>query len=114
MRISDWSSDVCSSDLLRTIGVELQVPAPQLGDRPIVRAQRRFRPVQLAFPDVDILHERLIRRLAIALRRGFQPFRGEPTGLASCRERLCQNVSMSAVSESLKKKINTIPIRWSR
>src|SRR3546814_4880828 len=39
MRISDWSSDVCSSDLRRAGHVDVGDPLPQLlGDRPQVGA----------------------------------------------------------------------------
>src|SRR3546814_16694013 len=76
MRISDWSSDVCSSDLT-LVGV-----------------------LAGAFGGVT-----LGRDLAPALAR--LPGVGrhaEEIGSASCRERVCQSVSISVVVVSLKKK----------
>src|SRR3546814_18734641 len=77
MRISDWSSDVCSSDL--------EVIALSLSD---------------------------LRRNRVALRSeladGLPPIAGDriqlQTGRASCRDRVCQYVSISVVAVSLNKK----------
>src|SRR3546814_4452638 len=66
MRISDWSSDVCSSDL----------PALR-GDLVVGRVDRR----ELAVGEVDELLRHALR--------------GQPVGKigrASCRERVCQYV----------------------
>src|SRR3546814_19945207 len=90
MRISDWSSDVCSSDLL---------PAAELADRlfGLLAAARAAHP---AFA---------------ALVEGFGPLPAMPTdirkekiGRASCRERGCQYVSIPVVAVSLKKKHNNM------
>src|SRR3546814_7132656 len=43
MRISDWSSDVCSSDLLE------DPPARRLGDQGVAVRQALLRPARLAF-----------------------------------------------------------------
>src|SRR3546814_11132013 len=75
MRISDWSSDVCSSDL----------PAGQFGD---------------AFHLVGDGAELFVEGDA------FQLLRVE-IGRASCRERVCQYVSISVVAVSLKNKIQS-------
>src|SRR3546814_12562751 len=94
MRISDWSSDVCSSDL----GVPAQPPfrlPPRL--HPLQRLHTRARggrglcagplatanPAQQCRPDGQI-------------------------GRASCRERVCQYVYIPVVAVSLKKKHITI------
>src|SRR3546814_14283998 len=83
MRISDWSSDVCCSDLLPPI-----CPRPMQGRlsrcpsrRPLPRPCRcrRARGGQ----------RRMRRKLQI--------------GRASCRERVCQYVLISVVAVSLKK-----------
>src|SRR3546814_12280781 len=106
MRISDWSSDVCSSDLLSkrlTHGyrttlcesfvqfldggqvVEIVDHHPRTLPQPLFRAVGH--PVQLFEPG------------AIA--------EVEPEiGRASCRERVCQYVSISVVAVSLKKQKN--------
>src|SRR3546814_16957348 len=73
MRISDWSSDVCSSDLDIGEGA---------GARRLVGRQRRA-----------VFH-------AQAPEIGAQQL-----GRASCRERVCQYVSISVVAVSVKKNI---------
>src|SRR3546814_5484270 len=81
MRISDWSSDVCSSDL----GVALGDPAEAVADAGVE-----------------------CRSLALetGLGAGVTALRPRQTkiGRASCRERVCQYVSISGVAVSLKKK----------
>src|SRR3546814_8244045 len=42
MRISDWSSDVCSSDLLDAAGAELALDIAIGDDRNLARAQRQL------------------------------------------------------------------------
>src|SRR3546814_14064320 len=84
MRISDWSSDVCSSDLARA--------DPRRAGQGRARDTRRL----------DRARDR---------RRGRAPARRlnrrRKIGRASCRERVCQYVSISVVAVSLKKKITT-------
>src|SRR3546814_12030230 len=95
MRISDWSSDVCSSDLLAGVG----------------RVQRR-------------LHPRRVRQAQLPRKDHRQGTPGRPhparelpqggegggkdrlrqIGRASCRERVCQYVEISVVAGSFKKK----------
>src|SRR3546814_20150366 len=97
MRISDWSSDVCSSDLsegLHRGDVEVDRPATNpvsvgvADDDPTVARQE--------WPEEDERGPHLHRRLA----RDEQP----QIGRASGRERVCQYVSISVVAVSLKKK----------
>src|SRR3546814_16956568 len=84
MRISDWSSDVCSSDLPSMQARRQQHAGDQVVDR--VRADRRpQRPGAAIDPCEQRPHHREI-------------------GRASCRERVCQYVSNSVVAVSLKKK----------
>src|SRR3546814_5923967 len=84
MRISDWSSDVCSSDLLRRPAVAGTVAAARGAGagRGAVAGQRvRVRGVQRG-------HARAPDRL-----RGARPAGGDgEIGRASCRERGCQYV----------------------
>src|SRR3546814_20458610 len=96
MRISDWSSDVCSSDLvapddgavaedrllLRRIGVP-----NRLGD------QHHEGRIGMARDAEIVLH--------LVELRGVD---GHEIGRASCRERVCQYVSISVVAVSFKKK----------
>src|SRR3546814_7427720 len=94
MRISDWSSDVCSSDL--------GLLADNDGHRAAVLGiggfgRTEFGGAFLAIADhVDAARVDAERRQVI-----FQ------IGRASCRERVCQYVSISVVAVSLKKKIIT-------
>src|SRR3546814_16636693 len=83
MRISDWSSDVCSSDLERT-QVLLHRP-----DRvhPVVDKKH----LTAAF---DLAQDRLADQARAV---------GTEIGRASCRDRVCQYVSLSVVAVSLKK-----------
>src|SRR3546814_15661034 len=105
MRISDWSSDVCSSDLplvhpvehigeqrlaaLHMVGqIMVEMVAHRIFDQP--RRLRTGQPVlrlalELRVADEDRQHD---------LRREI--------GRASCRERVCQYVYISVVAVSLK------------
>src|SRR3546814_1415412 len=77
MRISDWSSDVCSSDLSTR---------PEAGRRSRRRAWRWGRWAET----LCVLHLSL-RGYRILARRLRCPV-GEKIGRASCRERVCQYV----------------------
>src|SRR3546814_12125927 len=86
MRISDWSSDVCSSDL----------NAPWNHGRRGSALREPF----AAFVCDDETAE------------GIRPILNEiEIGRASCRERVCQYVYISVVAVSLKKKKHLV--RWS-
>src|SRR3546814_18240985 len=96
MRISDWSSDVCSSDLPPRIGAPdvrgegTESPLPVLRKIEVVIVRRRR---------VD--QRRSIGMAAEELRR--PRLRVAEIGRASCRERVCQYVSISVVDVPLKK-----------
>src|SRR3546814_12918990 len=107
MRISDWSSDVCSSDLARGGAGRLRQGAahltlgwlPALAHGP-VQAQRSG----------TCEHE--IEEHEAVEHRGLAHVEGK-IGRASCRERVCQYVLISVVAGSLQKKqkrnsLNTI------
>src|SRR3546814_18509763 len=101
MRISDWSSDVCSSDLhRRMIDAEHgEAVEGDVLDEDLEAAMQRFlAAVELHVLGVDVgdhgdgggqLHE-----AAVALvRLDHHPVAGaEEIGRASCRERVCQYV----------------------
>src|SRR3546814_15212644 len=118
MRISDWSSDVCSSDLLEVHDVADHVEL--VGD-PVAAMH-----VAGLAGDVEGLaagvalaeRDRLGRRLAgvqqaAELQAGLQAdghlglHVGAQIGRASCRVRGCQYVSIPAVAVALKNKINS-------
>src|SRR3546814_18961629 len=89
MRISDWSSDVCSSDLPRLLVLD----EPTDGLAPVVVRQVEALLATLAAEgDVAIL---LIEQNIAEI------------GRASCRERVCQYVSISGVAVSLQKQSTT-------
>src|SRR3546814_12917163 len=84
MRISDWSSDVCSSDL----AVDLFVPARRSGGVPApARPVPRARPARQA-------------SLATGLPRGFLPL--DRGGAAVCRRRLDRKSVVSGKSVSVR------------
>src|SRR3546814_13404540 len=103
MRISDWSSDVCSSDLEKHYPGRVSATALQNpdfaayaqafgghGER--VESTEQFAPAferALASGKPAILHCLL-----------------DQIGRASCRERVCQYVSISVVAVSLNNKTN--------
>src|SRR3546814_11893290 len=119
MRISDWSSDVCSSDLrcLRTWSHPLLARrlAPRVRDRRIWLAgtgcEARWKYCSVtpakAGAAIDVAQD-LLRPLPSQgrrsnLRAGEQAGQVE-IGRASCRERVCQYVAIPVVAASLKKK----------
>src|SRR3546814_5504020 len=76
MRISDWSSDVCSSDLVDTIVRDLvEISIKQTREHATKRVRTRAQ---------DAAEERILDVLV-----GFQE---KKIGRASCRERVCQYV----------------------
>src|SRR3546814_3906403 len=105
MRISDWSSDVCSSDL----------PVPR-HHHPfhhcpsfLWRPDYAFRSVNCCFCATNGRKSRMSTRPRVdAAGRCVRPInhcRASPEiGRASCRERVCQYVKISVVAGTLKKK----------
>src|SRR3546814_14223110 len=104
MRISDWSSDVCSSDLLAAPG-DRCVP----GGRPGQSVLDRLR-LALEQADLEILG--LVDRFAVGLHDAIGGAQHQlahsdalevevvEIGRASCRERVCQYGSISVVAVS--------------
>src|SRR3546814_16301717 len=99
MRISDWSSDVCSSDLLcarakEDLGIALQ---PYTQHAPDEISRTNFgadRPVQAQARDAGAEYQALFRQiLTRAAAAQASDLHIQPTiGRASCRERVCTNV----------------------
>src|SRR3546814_15052932 len=110
MRISDWSSDVCSSDLIGVARADIliavathrssaaRIETPRRRDRVARRAQDRPQPHPPG--EHDAIGNGLIRA-RVHLRAGIAE---RQIGRASCRERVCQYVEISVVAVSLKKK----------
>src|SRR3546814_7111442 len=90
MRISDWSSDVCSSDL-KLEGVSLERDRLKLQQMPPVtppEAEALDRKLDTLLPRVRITE----LLLEVAERTGFLNAFRDQIGRASCRERVCQYV----------------------
>src|SRR3546814_19480218 len=118
MRISDWSSDVCSSDLGHFGGVarldqRLEPGGDEVGE---AAAQHRLLAEQIGFAflaevgfadprpaaaDAAGISERDIMRVAAGILIDCDQAQN---GRASCRERVCQVVSISVVAEYLTQK----------
>src|SRR3546814_13270177 len=104
MRISDWSSDVCSSDLHDHL-FEPPHRGPQIGalgvDRGIVHQQLVLARAEALEDRRDV---RLRRAIAVEIILHLVAEGADPQiGRASCRERVGQYVSISVVAESFKK-----------
>src|SRR3546814_17669762 len=98
MRISDWSSDVCSSDLGRVewrSTVSDPISKLSWDDLRIIRAVGKNGALAPAAETLGVNSSTLARRLS-------------KIGRASCRERVWQYVSISVVAVSLKKKIDEL------
>src|SRR3546814_20803298 len=108
MRISDWSSDVCSSDLVATGRLVPVLADARSAPEPIWAVYPKRRHLQAKIRNfVDILEDKLPHALE-------RPTFGAPPsavsseltgqlGRASCRERGWQYVEISVVAVSLKK-----------
>src|SRR3546814_19576424 len=97
MRISDWSSDVCSSDLIARED-EVEADAALLAERrmmELVRLHEPLRiaasrhPAEIALMDEPVVHPRIDDAVEI--------------GRASCRGRVWQAVVISVVRVRVKK-----------
>src|SRR3546814_2724046 len=95
MRISDWSSDVCSSDLIANSEIFRQ--------RDLNRLAVRKRLVDVELIDREIVLEGTGVGDLDHLARSRLKLLGK-IGRASCRERVCQYVSISVVDVALKRK----------
>src|SRR3546814_11539068 len=105
MRISDWSSDVCSSDLRGHVRDFLQqvhvlgVP----GELEVADHGREWRAAEGAV----LLLVDFLEQLRLVEVRGVLEVLDQfllEIGRASCRERVCQYVEISVVAVALKKK----------
>src|SRR3546814_16038590 len=114
MRISDWSSDVCSSDLAGSPSTLLAEGADLRTDIPLYRIWRDGKLAEevsdatQAWAEHDDMVAFLIGcsfTFETALQEaGIEVRHITEIGRASCRERVCQYVSMSVAAVSLKKK----------
>src|SRR3546814_3049481 len=92
MRISDWSSDVCSSDLVDEVDLILKHEAEARAYRQIyaqfTKARRAVNQLQKAY---DMLSGRSLKA-AMQGKAVLNEADSEEIGRASCRERVCQYV----------------------
>src|SRR3546814_2328035 len=103
MRISDWSSDVCSSDLLGAADhLAHRIGQPRHG---LDADSKRLEPggIEQQAIEQGIAQPALAARIEIARIRGKDRF-GVQIGRASCREQVCPYVWISVVALSLKTK----------
>src|SRR3546814_17555753 len=101
MRISDWSSDVCSSDLAERRLGDLRYAAPGCGENGFRYSVGALLRILLLAEIGQPSHSKTcaLRRCGEA-RTAFNlvcyglsgRLRGEEIGRASCRERVCQSV----------------------
>src|SRR3546814_10432551 len=105
MRISDWSSDVCSSDLAFVAPLQLDIGEDESGrglggqrDRLVASRRHADHLVAEILDDLDVVHrddrvilydQDLSGRLAPDM---FPRLVQQEIGRASCRERVCQYV----------------------
>src|SRR3546814_15673532 len=106
MRISDWSSDVCSSDLRADQRDAADAEARGAAARPEGAARR---PAELARLDRPLLPGAAragARQARLGPHAGGLPLarRQRQIGRASCRGRVCQYVYISVVAAALKTK----------
>src|SRR3546814_14704968 len=110
MRISDWSSDVCSSDLLKpSTLLRPQTAIKKINRKPNEINGLAGHPYASArSPTVTFDNENKSTPKVTVLLDGTTDGRvalgGEKIGRASGRERVCQYVEVSVVGVSLKKK----------
>src|SRR3546814_16003386 len=97
MRISDWSSDVCSSDLLM-----LSTPPTSASRRlvPLIMPAASIAPIMLVEHAIPVDSAVIVAGAPASISTS----RAMQIGRASCRERVCKSVYISVVAVSLKKK----------
>src|SRR3546814_13745789 len=111
MRISDWSSDVCSSDLLDDPRVGGSDPRAGKGLGPTIGYAIGSREPEAAAaepePGDDL--EPGVRATERELPEHIEAADPEQIGTASARERVCRYGTLSVVAVSLKKKHRVSP-----
>src|SRR3546814_20691653 len=104
MRISDWSSDVCSSDLFHADNDYYFFDAADAPTSALIQDFEETRPEPSYEVGLNFDRDYGPWTLAlIGLVHRLQ-YESEKIGRASCRERVCQYVWISVVAVSLKKK----------
>src|SRR3546814_20135367 len=109
MRISDWSSDVCSSDLGEPDPAGLAACAQRANDL-MALSRERIADEMLKLLTAPDPAPTVKLMLAHRILEPVLP-ETEEIGRASCRARVCPYVSISVVAVYLKKK-NSGPVRY--
>src|SRR3546814_1835708 len=96
MRISDWSSDVCSSDLPATVTSQVLVARPTLkaaGIKELLASAKGPSAEPISYGSVGIGSLYHVTGTVLAAETGSNMFHVPyQIGRASCRERVCQYV----------------------
>src|SRR3546814_11099025 len=99
MRISDWSSDVCSSDLQRVGSLDETRDRSRLVSPIIIYAGQGGKNEARDMPGVRIRIIVVVVHAREPLERRVRRSQDmEQLGRAACRERVCQYVSISVVA----------------
>src|SRR3546814_17097982 len=109
MRISDWSSDVCSSDLVRLrIAREQQTARgvtvePMYGKRPALETETQA--VEMILEAQAAVARRIDRQaIGLVADEGIAIEEQDKIGRASCRATGCKDMEIWGVAGQLKKK----------
>src|SRR3546814_3049432 len=94
MRISDWSSDVCSSDLQALLGLHLRGPVDQGNEAALRGIGVGLQPGEA--------HREMPASDAVAIAGVEIQYR--QIGRESCMDRVCQSVLISVVAVQFRKK----------
>src|SRR3546814_19443211 len=111
MRISDWSSDVCSSDLAVDLVVADvgQLPGPEARHQVVAGTAQEVALPASHHPVLEAGEPGLLVELLEIERLAHRP--SGKIGRASCRERVCQYVSISVVAVSFTQKQTHTPTK---
>src|SRR3546814_18884041 len=110
MRISDWSSDVCSSDLRLRPGLHrLEASSPRLARfsnvrRPCIRHLQKSDFSSNGQINGELMSDS--EKDAAQAEQEALEYVNAKIGRATCRERVCQYVKISVVAVRVKKKKN--------
>src|SRR3546814_1223947 len=97
MRISDWSSDVCSSDLITLGGIQAFIQYVRQFNQPLTQIAGMYNTMQSGIASAERVFDLLDAEeeqpeLPATLPTGVDLREGREIGSASGRERVCQYV----------------------
>src|SRR3546814_13841910 len=109
LRISDCSSDVCSSDLIASAGSQLSVMIPNLPNANMLRqarVTRAYAVIETNADSQDVSSRGSEAKTTMATPRANNPGTNLQIGSASGREKVWSSVSVSVDATYLKNKQN--------